>query len=403
MASNEVRALGELAAETVDVTVMRPVQGVHEAVAQRVFRAVGPAAEATRVIHDGIASALYGALRLAGEAAGGAAGRAAEAVSGGGEVRVLERSASGRFAKAAINALVGDQLEERGSEIRIEMAVRARAGDVPLEPEAIAAAFPDATERLALFVHGLGEDERAWRLRAAAQGGATYGSRLRADLGFTPVYVRYSTGLHISENGRRLSALIEELAASWPVELDEIVLIGHSMGGLVARSACHHANTASHEWLGRAKDLVFLGSPHLGAPLEKAVNVGAWGLALAAESRPFAEVLNTRSAGIKDLRFGSVSDDDWLGREADALLRDTRVRLAAPAPLTFHHIAATVTERRGHPLGALAGDLLVRHASATGRGIEATRTTARHFGRRTHFDLLNDPEVYAHMRECLTR
>src|SRR5690349_21226443 len=337
MAANEVRALGELAAETVDVTVMRPVQGVHEAVARRAFRAVGQASEPTRVIHDGIASAVYGTLRLAGEAAGAAAGRAAAAVSGGGEV--LERSTSGRFAKAAINALVGDQLEERGSEVCVEMAVRARARDVPLAPRAIAAAFPDATGRLALFVHGLGEDERAWRLRAAAQGGATYGSRLRADLGFTPVYLRYHTGLHISENGRRLSALIEMLAARWPVPLDEILVVGHSMGGLVARSACHHAATAPHAWLGRVHDLVFLGSPHLGAPLEKAVNVGSWGLALAAESRPFAEVLNTRSAGIKDLRFGAVTDEDWLGHEADALLRDTCVRRAAPAALAFHHVA----------------------------------------------------------------
>ena len=403
MASNDVRALGELAAETVDVTVMAPVQRVHATVAQRVFRAVGPASEPARVIHDGIASGVYGALRLAGEAAGSAAGRAAEALSGGQDVRMLERSPRGRFAKAAINAIVGDQLEERASEIRIEMAVRVEARDTPLVPEAISAAFPDATGLLAVFVHGLGEDERAWRLRARSQGGATYGSRLRADLGLTPIYVRYNTGLHISENGRRLSALIESLVAAWPVPVDEIVVIGHSMGGLVARSACHHAAAERHEWLTRVHDLVFLGSPHLGAPLEKAANVGSWGLALAAESRPFADVLNTRSVGIKDLRYGAVSDDDWLGHEADALLRDTCVRRAAPASLAFHHIAATVTERHAHPLGAMVGDLLVRHASATGRGIDAARTTVRHFGRRTHFDLLNDPEVYAHMRDCLTR
>jgi pimeloyl-ACP methyl ester carboxylesterase len=402
MAPNEVRALGELAADTLDVTITTPVQGVHETVAAKVFRAVGPASEPTRVIHDRISSAVYRALRSVAAAAGPTAGAAAEALSGSREVRVLEGSPRGRFARAAINALVGDRLEARTSEIGIEMTVRAGGRDVSLSPSGIAAAFPAPTRRLALFVHGLGEDETAWRLRAAAHRGATYGSRLRRDLGFTPVYVRYNSGLHISENGRRLTSLIEMLVASWPAPVDEIALIGHSMGGLVARSACHEAVSAGHEWLPRTRHLVFLGSPHLGAPLEKLVNAGSWALEIAAESRPFAAVINARSAGIKDLRFGYVSDHDWRGHEPDALLRNTRRALPASKALTFHHVAATLTAGRDHPVAVIAGDLLVRYASATGRGIPAARATTGHFGRRTHFDLLNDPEVYAHIRAALS-
>jgi hypothetical protein len=147
--------------------------------------------------------------------------------------------------------------------------------------------------------------------------------------------------------------------------------------------------------------VVFLGSPHLGAPLEKVVNAGAFGLGIAPESRPFAEVLNTRSVGIKDLRFGNVCDEDWQGSEPDALLQNTCRELPAPESPAFHHVIATLTAHERHPLGLVAGDLLVRYASASGRGIAAARTTTRHFGGRTHFDLLNDPEVYAHMRECI--
>jgi len=398
MARNEVKALAELAAETLDQTVTTPVQGVHAAVATRVFRAIGPPAEPARSVHDGIASSVYGALRVVGAISGPAG-----AISGPDEVRVLDRSPRGRFAQAAINALVGDRLEESASDVRIELAVRRLGRDVPAAPEALAAAFPEATARLAIFIHGLGEDERAWQLHATEQGGASYGSRLREDLGFTPVYVRYNTGLHISENGRQLAALIGEVVEHWPTRVGEIVLIGHSMGGLVARSACQTADASDEPWLRATGHLVFLGSPHLGAPLEKFVNAGSWCLAIAPESRPFAGVLNARSAGIKDLRFGYVSDEDWQGCEPDALLTNTR--RAVPAPRrgpAFHHIAATLTAGSRHPLGVLAGDLLVRYASATGRGIAASRTTIRHFGGRNHFDLLNDPEVYAHVRDCLT-
>ena len=402
MPANEVRALGELAADSVDVTVMTPVEGVHRAVAARVFRAVGPAAHPVRFVHDGVAASVYRGLRAAAAAAGAAAGAAVEKASGPGEVRVLDRSAAGRLAQAAINAVVGDQLEERASDVRIEMAVRRRGRDLPLAEEPIAAAFPEATSKLAVFVHGLGEDERAWRLRARASG-ATYGSRLRSDLGFTPVYLRYNTGLHISTNGRRLAGLLEQLLEAWAAPVEEVVLVGHSMGGLVIRGACHEAASTAQTWLAKVRHVVYLGSPHLGAPLEKAVNVSAWGLGLAPESRPFAGVLNTRSVGIKDLRFGYVCDEDWCDCEPDALLQNTRRELPAHEGLTCHHVAATLTARDRHPLGVLAGDLLVRHASASGRGIAVARSTKRHFGRRTHFDLLNDPEVYAHMRDCITR
>ena len=82
-------------------------------------------------------------------------------------------------------------------------------------------------------------------------------------------HVRYNTGLHVSENGRGLARLLDEMVEEWPCQLEELVLIGHSMGGLVARSACHYGAS----WTDRVRHVFCLGSPHLGADLEKGANV----------------------------------------------------------------------------------------------------------------------------------
>ncbi|MCV4600863.1 GPI inositol-deacylase, partial [Escherichia coli] len=83
--------------------------------------------------------------------------------------------------------------------------------------------------------HGLMETEHAWRLG----GRPTYGARLVDDIGATEVQIRYNTGRHISDNGATLARLLSEMVLLWPVPVTRISLVGHSMGGLVIRSACH--------------------------------------------------------------------------------------------------------------------------------------------------------------------
>ena len=137
---------------------------------------------------------------------------------------------------------------------------------------------------------------------AGAAARPSYGSRLHDDLGYTPVYVRYNSGLHVSDNGRRLSEVLDHVIGGWPVDVEEIVLIGHSMGGLVARSACHYGESGGHRFTDAVRHVFCLGSPHLGADLEKGANALAWAFAKLPETRAFATFLNARSAGIKDLR-----------------------------------------------------------------------------------------------------
>jgi pimeloyl-ACP methyl ester carboxylesterase len=257
---------------------------------------------------------------------------------------------------------------------------------------------------VALFVHGLGCNETFWWRQAERQDGArraSYGKRLERELGFASLYVRYNTGLAIADNGRRLAHLLEDVVAEWPVAIEELVLVGHSMGGLVLRSAVHHA--AGLRWPRHVRHVFYLGSPHRGAPLEKAANAAAWLLGLSDVTRPLAAALNRRSRGIKDLRFGALRDEDWDGTDLDVLLRDATADLPLLDDAHHHFVAATVTRARRHPIGIVLGDLLVRPASALGR-VRHRRlplVRARHVGAMTHLALLNHPAVYAQLRSVL--
>ena len=255
------------------------------------------------------------------------------------------------------------------------MTIRVAGQDIAPED------FPDATERPVVLVHGLCESDAAWSIRQDARAG-TYATRVLRPLGATPVTLRYNTGLAIAENGRRLSALLERLVDEWPVPVERLALVGHSMGGLVIRSAAHTAIDEGHRWPARVDTTISLGTPHLGAPLEQAAHLAAHTLARFPESRPVGIVLDARSTGIKDLRRG---------------LRD-EVPLI---PTARHHlVAATLTRSDRHPVARVIGDLLVLAPSA--HGVEVDEDSRRHVGGHDHFDLLNSPALDGHLREWLS-
>jgi pimeloyl-ACP methyl ester carboxylesterase len=402
----EIHAAGDLAGRALAEPAVT-AKGIHEAVAARPFRALGPAATPVRVLHDGIANAVYAGVQRAVEAAP-KLGAAVAAVARSREAPPLSRSVPGGVALGALNGFFGDALERRRNALAVEMAVRHRGQDVTLEREAIAGAFPEASAKVAVFVHGLCETEDAWRLTphgrdpAAAAG---YGSGLQRDLGYTPVYVRYNTGLRISENGRRLAALLRDLTGAWATPIEEIALIGHSMGGLVLRSACHYGQAEGHGWTHHVGHVFCLGSPHLGAPLERAANVAGWALGRVPETQPFARAVNRRSVGVKDLRYGAVVEEDWCDCDPDELLTDRCTDVPFLEHATYCFVGATVTRDEQHPVGRLVGDLLVQLPSASGRGrrrrIPFKLEQGRHFGGLNHFDLLNHPDVYEQIRSWL--
>ncbi len=309
----------------------------------------------------------------------------------------------GDAALGLLNGVLGDHLHREGSDL--DLGLELRWGDAYLAP-GDGAKLPG--RRLVVLVHGLGTTEWSWCLGAGDYHGdpaATFGTLLERDLGFVAVYARYNTGRRIAENGAALAAALDRLDAEhggW----DEIALVGHSMGGLVVRSACAHASLEGHGWLARVRRVVALGSPHQGAPLEK-FGVLATRL-LGAIDLPGtlvpARILERRSAGIRDLREGTIADPSWLSRDPDAAADPAALEVPLVAHVAYYFLSATVTDDPTHPLGRLVGDLLVRVPSASGPRLAESDfpIETRCFGGVLHHQLQCHPDVYAQVKKALS-
>ena len=421
-----LRGLNALVFDAVDGTT-RLVERTHAAVAARSLRRFAPVeplatpAAAINAVSGGVAAGVYASIRLVNGLVEHATDAGFEIVEAAGAkppsiTTPLRSDAAGSFswwvdhAQGALNGFIGDRLGERANGLDLGMSVRHDGAEVALEPAALSAALAPISRKLCVFVHGLSCTEWSWSFEAERFHGdpaATFGSLLRRDLGYTPVLVRYNSGRHVSENGRRLSELLAELVAAYPDELDEIVLVGHSMGGLVARSAAHYGSTASAPWARRLRHVFCIGSPHLGAPLEKATHLLSRVLRAfdTAGTQVPGEILEGRSAGIKDMRFGYTVDEEWQGEDPEAVLHDNRHDLPFVDAVGYYFIAGTISHDPLHPLGQLFGDLLVRLPSASGFAPEPARRlkfrSGRVFSGLHHFDLVNHPDVYDVLRRCL--
>jgi pimeloyl-ACP methyl ester carboxylesterase len=422
-----VRGLKDLIFDTVEDTT-NLVERTHASVARKSLERYAPIeplttpARAIHAIHSLTAAGVYATIRTVNRivqkatdigtelALGDAAPPAITAAT------PLRSDAAGTVpwlidhAEGALNGFIGDRLSRRGNALDLGMTLRLDGQVVPLEREALARALPGATGKLCVFVHGLSCTEWSWSAFAERFHGdpsVNFGSLLRNDFAFTPIYVRYNSGRHVSENGRLLSELLSVLVSIYPWEISEIVLMGHSMGGLVARSAAHYGGTEGAVWTQHLRHVFCVGSPNLGAPLEKAVNLlsGVLRVFDTPGTRVPAEILNSRSAGIKDLRFGYTVDEEWQDRDPDALLEDNRRQVPFVDGVGYYFIGACLMRDPEHPMAQLLGDLLVCPPSAAGRARSPARCipfrSGRVFGKMHHFDLANHPDVYRVIRACL--
>jgi pimeloyl-ACP methyl ester carboxylesterase len=303
---------------------------------------------------------------------------------------------------AALNGLVGDHLAASDNPMQIRMRLRTGGKALPLERQALAAALPEAGGKLLILIHGLCRSDLHWRRK-----NHDHGAALARDLGYTPLYLHYNSGLHISSNGQEFAALMEALVREWPVPVEEISLIGHSMGGLVARSACCYGRIAGHEWLARLKNIIFLGTPHHGTPLERG---GNWLTVVLGSNRytaPFARLGRMRSAGITDLRYGNLLERDWHGRDRFEHAGDRRQPVPLPRGVKCYTIAGSVGQRYGDLRERLLGDGLIPLDTALGKHTHARRTLAFPRSRSWvaygvhHLDLLSSRDVYARIKTWL--
>jgi hypothetical protein len=316
-------------------------------------------------------------------------------------------SAAREATLAALDGALGDYLADTGNPLAIPMCFRQRGEPLLLDRATLADRFAQPSGKLLIMLHGLCMNDLQWQGDAPADHSAAMSERLANDLGCTPLYLHYNTGQHISLNGQAFGQLMQQLVSEWPVPVNDIVLLTHSMGGLLARSALQSATAAGLDWPQHVSRVVFLGTPHHGAPLERGGNWIDFLLNVSPYTAPFARLGNIRSAGITDLRFGNVQDEDWQGHDRFARKGDRRKPLPLPPQIACFALAATTGKRSGDLGDRLVGDGLVTVASALGQHDDPAMTLAIPATRQrvvygiNHFALLNHPKVYCQLRRWL--
>ena len=295
---------------------------------------------------------------------------------------------------AALNGVMGDHLAASGNPLALQAQLRIDGHPLPLEGAPWPSTVMPASPRVLVQVHGLCMNHLQWRHQ-----GHDHGEALAAAHGYTPVHLHYNSGQSIAANGLALSDLLERLLADWPVPVERVAILGHSMGGLVARSAIAAAQRRQHAWLERLDSIVFLGTPHHGAPLERAGHALQTALGLTPWTAPFVRLGQLRSAGIQDLRHGRIDATSVTG---------TREAIRLPAHVRAHAVAASMQALAGKrdPHRAL-GDGLVPVRSALGvhrdphrnLGIPASRQLV--VERTAHLGLLGSEVVAARLLDWL--
>lgn len=373
----DIRGSVRMAVDATDV-IVQVVEQVHRTVQSR----PAPLGARTPERPSGIAGLVYrsvrGATRFIGKAIDVGLAPVTKLLPEG------EPSPSLDVYRSVANGVYGDYLLRTGNPLAIDMSLWHRGQPVDLydPPSTLEHRGTVApVKKLLVLVHGLCMNDRQW-----SRDGHDHGAALADELGYLPLYLRYNSGLPIASNGRSLAAMLETLINNCASSVEELVIMGHSMGGLVARSACHHGGVEGHRWPVYLRKLVFLGTPHHGAPLER----GGHGLdrvmGLSPYLAPFTHLSRARSAGITDLRHGTVSaGEDFV-----------------PLPSNVHcYAAAAVRAEKRSMLGdRLIGDGLVPLDSALGKHRDTARTLSipKHrqwIGYRMgHRELLSSPDVY---------
>ena len=300
-------------------------------------------------------------------------------------------------AKCFLNGAIGDRLAAEGSSFAIDMQIMHQGRALQLGRGKLPGTS-GYSSRIAVFVPGLMAGPAFWSF----VGSPPFPERLEADRDVTSVHVHYNSGVHISSNGRQLAAMIQDLVDAWPVEVTEINLIGHSMGGLISKSTGHYASELNLPWLAKLRRMILLGAPLRGASLEQVANIAAFTLNAIPTPWTWAIgwVFKQRSAGIKDLRHGYVVDEEWNDRCPNALSMG-REHLIDLLPNVEHYFAAgNLMEDEHHPLAKVFGDILVAPFSAKDEGIdgtpsERTPSETRVFPGVSHAGMAGDDDVYA--------
>ncbi|MCH8568885.1 MAG: GPI inositol-deacylase [Balneolales bacterium] len=297
---------------------------------------------------------------------------------------------------SVLNGVLGDYLVKKKNPLAISMRFRYQGNAVQPEADVINSIYGQKVNgKILLLIHGLCMNDVQWTRK-----GINLGEEIATELDKTPIYLHYNSGLHISENGKSLNTVLESLIQNWPVPVTEIIIIGHSMGGLVARSAYFYGEKDESKWTSHLKKLIFLASPHHGAPLERLGNYVDLALDATFFTKPFARVGKIRSPGITDLRYGNIIDDDWADFDRFVKRKDERIHVPLPEKVNCYAVSALIGRSEGRRLKAqFIGDGLVTKDSALGFHNDPEKSLNFKYAntltvfKTSHLDVLNSPLV----------
>jgi pimeloyl-ACP methyl ester carboxylesterase len=297
---------------------------------------------------------------------------------------------------AVLNGLVGDHLLRTRNGLATEMGFYAQGQPLTIERAALARALQQPTPRVVVLVHGVMCTESVFRFAD----GSDYGSLLARDLGYTPLYVRYNSGGPLAHNGAQLAKLLHALHTHYPRAIEEVALIGYSMGGLLLRRACRVAELESLPWLRRVNRAFYIGTPHLGAPAERIGRVIAKALRTIDDpyTRLFGEISDLRSRGIQDLGDAHLHDDEPVSSSAWPSVREPQHPLPLLPEITHHLIAGSLAQ--DPRIARFFGDSIVPLSSASlslrgGEPFPAERLKV--LPGLNHLKLANHADVYAQL------
>ena len=384
----DLRGLAQLGTDAV-LGVMGVVESMHHSIAS----GAGIVGRSPSGRPSGLTGLVYKALQGGTRVVGLGMDKLLSAVPTGAGTTQREREAW----VSALNGVWGDHMAATGNPLALSMSLR-------IAGQTWQAGLQQPTGKLLVLVHGLAMNDLQW-----LRDGHDHGQVLARKLGCTPLYLHYNSGRHVSQNGRDFSAQLDALVANWPVPVQELVIVSHSMGGLVTRSACHLAASSGADaaWLKHLRKIVFLGTPHHGAPLERGGRLVDAVFGVSPYVAPFARLTQARSAGITDLRYGNLQDADWQHRDRHAQRHDDRVPTPLPEGVQTYLVAATTAKTVGGLHSKVVGDGLVPLASALGEhrnpalALDVPPSHSRVVTQANHWDLLSRADIAGQLQQWL--
>ncbi|MDZ4250017.1 MAG: alpha/beta hydrolase [Candidatus Nanopelagicales bacterium] len=382
------------------------VEEIHKIMIGRTYRAIGLGGALPERGHRARVSGIYKALRAAVKVAGFVTGTTLEATSSP-DSKPLADTPRGAAFVAGLTCAFGDSLRGVGSALATEMSVRIAGRAIAADTASLRRAYPVARPRIVVFLHGFGGTEFNWGRQFS------YADHLRRDLDISPVQIRYNSGVRVCDSGLDLDRLLDVLVREWPVEVESIDIVAHSFGGLVARSACAIAERrgaceGQSRWLRLLDNVCYLAVPNHGVPTERVAATAISTLGASRVGAPIARLANRRSAAIKDLRHGSISEADTAHGDANRRELLDHQHLPLADNVRHHFVCATALPPHFGKLSHAVGDYLVQPTSAlasraSGAREPFTPTSVHPLTGKHHNNLLQDDDVFQILRDTLAR